>query len=547
MFRWLRLAFVLMALSGCERATSAPLLELSGVSPKRVEDGDKLEIEGASLPEGRDARVVFRGALHRPGEAAETLEFETKGHVVARDRIEIAITRAWIAAMSGERRVHTTFEGSVEVVFAAQAQGAPPVSGAIERAEIDVLPDGRLGRDFEAGARTLATLGVHYRAQGEGDAPVIGVEVSSVDPGSRAERAGLAAGDRLVSFAGVRVMSTADIALQPGAGAIDVKVSHGASSNEESVVLDTGGLAPAPKARVALGLLLAALAIAALAAHKGPSARTVSWLERRLGAQHPAARGGGVNVGVAAALIAATLALPLARPVFGARVELPLVVATILIASAALAASRATGPRQLAQAWATEALRALPLIAALATIGLRHGSLTAQDAIRAQGAWPWEWTAAKTPMGAALLTLMLASWVLPSPGDADHRSRRDAAAVFACAVASTALLGGWSNGTSHISFVGVAAFVCKTLTLFVLARRVRHALPAITMRTWGSRVLPLSLAAIAGELACQRLDVSAAAGSITGAVAVALALAIAVRARRISRGQAPRTHASAVL
>ena len=132
-----------LALSACEGEPLVPLVQLGGVAPKQIELGDKLEIDGTGFPQGRKARVVFEGALHRPGETSDdAAEIDAYGDVVAPDRIEIAVGDELLAAFcgAGSSAAHTTFDGTITVVFAAQTPGAPPVAGSLQHASIDVEP-----------------------------------------------------------------------------------------------------------------------------------------------------------------------------------------------------------------------------------------------------------------------------------------------------------------------------------------------------------------------------------------------------------------------
>src|SRR6185312_57314 len=68
------LAFVgLLALAGAladpwAAPAGPPLVTVSGLSPTDVEPGDRIAIAGDGFPPGKEARVRFRGTLHRPGE-----------------------------------------------------------------------------------------------------------------------------------------------------------------------------------------------------------------------------------------------------------------------------------------------------------------------------------------------------------------------------------------------------------------------------------------------------------------------------------------------
>src|SRR5690349_4426743 len=58
--------------AGCVAPDSGPgLLQLTELSVREVGRGDTLEIVGAGFPEGRVARLTFRGDVFRPGRAAQ--------------------------------------------------------------------------------------------------------------------------------------------------------------------------------------------------------------------------------------------------------------------------------------------------------------------------------------------------------------------------------------------------------------------------------------------------------------------------------------------
>ncbi|HEY2368574.1 MAG TPA: hypothetical protein VGH87_19390, partial [Polyangiaceae bacterium] len=181
-----RVAFALAfsaLLLGCERDPLVPLVQLEGVAPRQIELGDKLEIEGAAFPQGRKARVVFEGTFSRPGEVADPDgEVDARGEVVAPDRIEVAVDDALLTAFcgAGSSAVHTTFEGSITVVFAAQTPGAPPVSGNLQHASIDVLPtaagQARFLADAEDGDKLAKAAGMRVEPRAAGGLAITSIE-----------------------------------------------------------------------------------------------------------------------------------------------------------------------------------------------------------------------------------------------------------------------------------------------------------------------------------------------------------------------------------
>ena len=155
------------------RTEGPELLRVLELAPHDIEVGDRAILLGDGFPSGRSARIVFRGILHRPGQpVVHGAEILAKGNVVSPERIEIvfddALERLFASTASG--LAHTTFEGDVEVGFAASTAGAPPVSGILVGTTLDVRPSipansAELSRD---GAIVLAALGVHATAVGSG-------------------------------------------------------------------------------------------------------------------------------------------------------------------------------------------------------------------------------------------------------------------------------------------------------------------------------------------------------------------------------------------
>src|SRR4029077_3705233 len=105
--------------------TSVPspqLIQVRDLTPIDVEPGDRIVIGGEGFPAGKEARVAFRGTLRRPGaRPVEDAEIVLGGVVAGPERVDVSFgedTQALFCGV-GPRAVHTTFEGDVEVVFAA--------------------------------------------------------------------------------------------------------------------------------------------------------------------------------------------------------------------------------------------------------------------------------------------------------------------------------------------------------------------------------------------------------------------------------------------
>ncbi|HEY2365992.1 MAG TPA: hypothetical protein VGH87_06380, partial [Polyangiaceae bacterium] len=275
-------------LVACERDPLVPLVQLEGVAPRQIELGDKLEIEGAAFPQGRKARVLFEGAFSRPGEVTDSDgEVEARGEVVAPDRIEIAVDDALLTAFcgAGSSAAHTTFDGAITVVFAAQTPGAPPVSGNLQHTTIDVLPtaagQARFLADAEDGDKLAHAAGMRVEPRAAG-----GLAITSVEPKSRAAGAGLLPDDVIASANGVRALGVGDLAAPAGAASLRLVVRRGGGPEEIHAVALEGARAETPRrfaipAAIVIGV---ATLLALLAASPG---RTVVWLRRRLAKHRP--------------------------------------------------------------------------------------------------------------------------------------------------------------------------------------------------------------------------------------------------------------------
>ena len=76
-------ALAVLGLGGCERDGVPPLVEVTEVSPREIELGDRLELKGAGFPQGRSGRITFRGTMWRPGQTPITgASVEAEGIVV---------------------------------------------------------------------------------------------------------------------------------------------------------------------------------------------------------------------------------------------------------------------------------------------------------------------------------------------------------------------------------------------------------------------------------------------------------------------------------
>ena len=425
------LIFALVA-AGCAPASGPALVQITGTATTLLREGDVLELRGESFPEGRNAEVTLRGDVARPGlPAVRGFQVSVPGRAVSTHAVAIDVTRPFERTFSGTTDpVHATFHGSVEVSFAPRLSGTPPVTGVLPDVRLDFIPaEGELAASEtrrDEGLKFAAFIGVLLPEAGP-------LTVAGVMPGSVAERAGVAEGDRLLALGGVNVLGAGDLLPAPRARTAELVVERG-GGDRKRLVLDVAGFHPisARDLGLAAGIVAGALALLLLLA--SPFGKALSFIEHRLAErlrqrERRVVPRGGANpprpstwtrllgllptgapsyllfAGASALLAALSLGIP-----FVAReLDLP---ALVVLAFTAVALTNlvfgAPGERGL---WA-RARRALlvvvtlvPVLAVFACLGLVAGSFGAEALALAQGALPWQWLAFRGPVlfGAALL------------------------------------------------------------------------------------------------------------------------------------------------
>jgi NADH-quinone oxidoreductase subunit H len=560
----LAVAWILGGPGSCAEPATPQLVQVLDVAPREVELGDSVAVVGAGFPAGKVARVTFRGTLHRPGERpVQGAEIVATGAVVGPERVEVSFGEANEALFcgAGDRATHTTFEGDVEVAFAAAVQGASPIAGVLSGVTFDVRPTASpadIEREHE-GERVLGWIGLHVAPAARVGS---GLPVSAVEPGSRAEAAGLAVGDTVVLFDGVRVASAADLLPASGEREATVVVRRPGAMSEAVRTMAVEGFRRAPPAEL-LGAALAILAALATvllfgsplgplgaALHRAGSrvAARVS-LEpgmrrsagaRFLGALSAAAReafpSGGAPALVDAAAGALLAVMPFGQYLVAAQLDVG-VLFVAAIAALVVAALAAGG-----SAW--HSVRAavhvvcqhLPGAVAVASVVVTTGSLRIQEIERAQGGGPWDWLAFRSPCGLIALVLLLACGLIEpdearrptgvdalidaGPGEAAPvrgvwlaaacRAHRVVIAGLACAL----FLGGWrlpglspaeQDARPALELAGAAWLLAKTWSLVLGLSLVRWAMPrrflAERTRSVAVRFAPVSFAALAGAAA----------------------------------------------
>ena len=403
----------LLGLAGCERDGVPPLVEVSEISPREIEVGDRIELKGAGFPQGRAARVTFRGTVLRPGQSPlHGASIETEGLVASSDRIEVAVGELLEERFCGhgDHAVHTTMVGDVEVAFASSTPGAPPLVGVMHGMTIDVTPVSVRASVLAARAveatRVLGFLGVT-----PGLASPRGLPIEKIEPGSPGERAGFQVGDLIAAVDGVHVRELADVAPASARGT-QITLRHADSATEETkTIAMTGYAGERIPLEYAPALLLVGLALALLILLVLPAPAIASALEQRIASRLRMAgiksaifglfgRGPRAIFSALASVLLATFAL--GPYVVGADLDggILLVVGIALLLAARAFSTR--GAMASVRAAVDVGIAGLVLAASIAGVIVHGGALRLGEVVRAQGGAPWQFAAAAQPVSCAL-------------------------------------------------------------------------------------------------------------------------------------------------
>ena len=448
--RVLAVALLSLLVSACQRDVGPQLIDVLDLVPREVEAGDRLEILGASFPQGKKAKVTFHGQLHRPCEKAGSADVVAEGAASSTTQIELDLTEGLeeLFCGVGESSIHTTFQGDVEVAFPAATPGAPPVAATLHDVTLDVRPPtprrAVLDARMKEGERVLAYLGIHPAQMQPASG---GLLVESIEPGSRAEKGGVAAGDVLTRFDHVRIDSLADVVPSGAAPQVKVSVRRGSAPSEMTREIATDGLRANLPSDLYGAALLLVVAAAALLLFMAPTAGILTWVERRVAGRMQSRIGPNragpqgflvwiadgikmllkedvipkasdrplfrlapylVFVGVSATFVV----MPFGQYLIAADLDvgiLYVLAVTSLVTIGLLSGGWASnnkysllgGIRSAAQIVSYE----VPGAIAVACIVMMTGSLRLQEIIRAQGGWPWEWFLFKNPVTFGLFFL----------------------------------------------------------------------------------------------------------------------------------------------
>ncbi|MBX3207536.1 MAG: hypothetical protein KF764_20980 [Labilithrix sp.] len=571
----------LFVLTGCERQIAPPLVEVTELAPREIEPGDRLEVHGTGFPQGRAGKVTFEGTVFRAGEPpTRGVSVEVEGTVATPDRLEVVVREELAERLCGrgDRAAHATFRGDVEVAFASNNQGAPPLVGVMRGVQLDVLPSSTRASVLDAriaeGARVLAFLGIV-----PGSPSPRGLPIESVRAGSPAERAGILVGDVLASVDGLHVLSVGDV-VAASARAVELTVRHADSGVEEtttfSLIEYSGERVPT---EYAPALLIVGLALAVLVLLVLPGPPSLAALELRIASRvrRTTARallgalfGSGRHAALSAIGSAVIAAFALTPYLVGREVD-----GVVLLAASA---SMLVWSRVALERGAVASLRALVrtglavvvMAGALALAVGQVGALELAEIVRVQGGAPWQFAAARYPACAVLgvvYAVAVAAVVRTRPqGDVAPASSSIRAELFeragvllAAALGVTIFLGGWQlpgvlaprgNGLALLS---AAVFVAKTWALAATLLGASRVAPTLSPRDVqmlvAKKLLPGLLVGAALVAASRRVVPSVALETAFGGTLVAVAALFAVRTAARVRAAVgrPEPHASPFL
>lgn len=537
--KWWSLALVAAlgpaATFGCAREATAELLEVNHLSASEVQFGDTLQVSGDGFALGKPVLVHFRGEVHRAGVATRNVDIALSAHAESQQELQLPLPVAAERQFYGDDEAggaHATFHGELQVAIAAGEPGAPPVTGTLHGATLELYPalEARAAteRRTALGQRALNFWGVEVALTAES-----GLAVVSIAPGGRAAAAGLEPGDRIVRARGLSVREPSD--LVPGAArTLQLGVYRG--KLPRSLLLDADGFhaQPPPELRPALLLLGGVAVLFALWASPLVRLWTVlraQWLlplrarygetlrvARARTALASAARGSTPSsliwLGVGGALLAPALrrepldlGLGLVALAFGS--------ALLSIAASLLEGGRGRARwslRRGVRAALQQFLMITPVWIGLLSLGLESG-VDADEWVKSQGAWPWTWNALSNPGLSLSFVLMLLS-ALPEPaaprGRLLHaRTERGHApagsllgsiyACSVCALGALAFLGGGAGLNPTLSPAAgsqlLPSLVCfvKYAALYALLAAARRVCQRLTLVQWAPIGLWLAL------------------------------------------------------
>lgn len=526
----------LVGVLGCQLEDRVDLLRIVRVQPQSASAGERITVLGDGLPEGRGATVTFQGDVFRPGSPPERdVRFTARAKPGQRNAVVFVFDADLERRFSGgpNSAGHATLRGDLRVAFEPGARGVASIAGTYRGFVLDVLPSvvegDAVARRVAAGSEILEALGAATTPDTVGS----GLRLAALDPDGRFYRAGLRAGDRLVEFGGVTVITPADLRPVPGE-----RIGRAVVERDGRLVppftVDLAGVSqPGAHALVVPGasvlFLMAVLAFLAspfsrvtslfyrlATLRRKPSSRpsrrptTSSALSVRLALSADAGPTSGIAAAVVLVMIAVGFAShALGRPMFTREVDL--VVSVPAVSLALLFARFFDGGFVRGGRWSFASAAGiagrtlgslLPALASVAGVVFSTGRFVIGEIVADQGGVPWRWAAARNPGMLVLLLVFLAMTVpesayrgiLPAeglePGSLPRSTSRALVRLaewtylfLTCGLACALFLGGWrvptvaymaQESSRRLEILGAVLFFVKFGVLVEVVLVVRR-------------------------------------------------------------------------
>jgi hypothetical protein len=522
-------------LFSCGSPNRAPnLVELRELGPRHVEVGDRLRLSGAGFPEGRPAKLLWRGEVLRAGEPPlQDVELSTPAQLVSPHALDVVVDAQLVEALCGSGPLrHTTFRGDVEVAFSPRTSQGSVVSGRLDGVVVDLTPDAvhpdALSALKKEGRRFAEFVGAELSPTEDG------LSVARLEPRSRAERAGVEVGDVILELDGMVLRGSVDFVPPPNAKLSSLLVRRGAENLPLRIESAGFRYSSPQRLRPAIAILGAALTLFLVLF--SPLGRALALFERRIlerlreetssigfALHSPARRAAALGLLLRqlpesflpylALVFASALftLLALGKSVVAAELDLVVIPAGTLAGfiMATFVARQSDGHWSLngavRRSFAMVALN-VPLGAVLVVAALRVGGLRSDEMVAAQGPLPWQWQGFQSPLlavcaGLAVLGLVpLAASVRslgwqrrPTRGERLVRLAQWIHQLVCVGVLSVVAFGGFplpsADSSLFVQVFGALLLLGKSWTLLLAVALVRSVLGNLDVMTLGIRPL----------------------------------------------------------
>jgi hypothetical protein len=511
-------------------APAAPqLLEVDEVHPVAVERHDELVVSGDGFSEHAEAQVVFAGTAHRAGVGPKDVAISSRAVVDSRHSLRVAMTDELVAEFLGGEARHATFRGEISVAFAPRTPGAPPVSGRLSDAVLDLFEVTGEGPGADARAATglvadaplvptdpdAARLAEQYGWQltrnASGSMCVRGL-TDGAAPGP------VAAEDCFERFADVNVYAADDLVPTPSLREAEVLVRRPGFVEPIALRVDVAGIKPRNPGAWMWALVGVAILASLLLLGRTPLATGLALVESKLGrALQDPTRSASGSARAAPSLLGGLLPFLAASTLFaGSGLGLPGSLSEfdllLVFCSAAvlLGLAQFLGGGLGRRSWSIgrailSVLRGtavhLTVLLALTAAVMQHASLSLTETASGQGGLPWNYTLFRSLgsylAGAALLCtialLGLVRFGRTRPSQAGRlRLTRVLVDTYIWSLSGlfvAVYLGGWEvppalmKMTGSLATLKLLCFQLKLTSLFALVSWLRQVLPQIDERT----------------------------------------------------------------